>query len=92
MSVFRLELRARYVGGTLGLHTARGDRVMTVPLDRLDPVDALDLMEMGFGDPGRIEGLPLDALDEALDREGWTRITDWAVDGAGTTWSTVERS
>ncbi|MCI3921822.1 hypothetical protein MO973_16445 [Paenibacillus sp. TRM 82003] len=55
----------------------------TVPLDTFDPVDALDLLEMGFGDPGRQGGLDSEALDTALERHGWQRPTPWSQGPGG---------
>ncbi len=41
-----------------------------MPLDTFDPVDAMDLLELGFGDAHRVESLGIEALDDALTRNG----------------------
>ena len=85
-----LDMSAVYAEGLLTLSSRDGQDVRTLPLDTFDPVDAMELMELGFGNPGQVEGLGVEALDDALARNGWQRLTDWSQDPQGPS-ATVRR-
>ena len=78
MAVVELDVRAVYAEALLSLVSHDGQDVRTVPLGTFDPVGAMDLLEVGFGDAHRVEGLGIEALDDALTRNGWGRVSDWS--------------
>ncbi|GAA0288649.1 hypothetical protein GCM10009528_01580 [Kineococcus aurantiacus] len=86
-----LQLTATYIDGLLVLRIpSTGATYSTLPLDDLDPVEALQLLEAGH-DVGRWPFASLTDLDGVLNREGWNRVMPWSGKGDGAS-TTVEEA